>query len=146
MRRRLLVVLGLAGVVAGGTALAQGGSDPYDLPEPKVHDAEVLKLAATSGCDRDGRLRVRFTPPAGAVFGWFTVEVRGREVVRMTGVTRAASATVTLPHGRSTVRAAGETLGGQRVATSRAYRTCEAPPRPTEPAPAPPIQVGGGED
>ena len=148
MRRRLLVVLGLAGLVAGGTALAQGGgSDPYDLPEPKVHDAEVLKLAGASGCDRDGRLRVRFTPPPGAVFGWFTVEVRGREAVRMTGVSRAASATVSLPHGRSTVRAAGETLGGQRVVSSRAYRTCEAPSRPpAPPASAQPIQVGGGED
>lgn len=150
MRSGLLVVLGLAGLVAGGTALAQGGGDdPYDLPEPKVRDADVLKLAGASGCDRDGRLRVRFTPPAGAVFGWFAIDIRGREAVRMTGVTRAASATVSLPRGRSTVRAAGETLGGQRVVSSRIYRTCEAPPpRPTEPPPAPsqPIQVGGGED
>jgi hypothetical protein len=148
MPRGLLVVLGLAGLVVGGTAVAQdGGSDPYELPEPKVRDAEVLKLAGASGCDRDGRLRVRFTPPPGAVFGWFTVSVRGSEAVRMTGVTHAASATVSLPRGRSTVRAAGETLGGQRVVSSRNYRTCESRPRPAEPPASPqPVQVGGGED
>ena len=151
MRSGLLVVLGLPGLVAGGTALAQGGSeDPYDLPEPKVRDAEVLRLAAASGCDRDGRVRVRFTPPAGAVFGWFAIEIRGRETVRMTGVSRAASATVSLPRGRSTVRATGETLGGQRVVSARMYRTCDAPPRPAEPTPAQPqpqpVEVGGGED
>jgi hypothetical protein len=50
MRRGLLVVLGIAGLVAGGTALAQGGGeDPYDLPEPKVRDAEVLKPIQVGG-------------------------------------------------------------------------------------------------
>jgi len=92
---------------------------------------------------------VRFTPPGGAVFGWFSVEVRGREMVRMTGVARAASATVTLPRGRSTIRVAGETLGGQRVESERTYRTCVEPQRPPEPrdeAAPQPVQVGGGED
>jgi hypothetical protein len=148
MRRRVLVVLGIAGLAACGSALAQGGDDPYALPEPKVRDGDVLRLASASGCDRDGRVRVRFTPPAGAVFGWFEIEIRGRQAVRMTCVARAASATVTLPHGRSTVRVRGETLGGQRVRTARVYRTCAEPVRPAAPAPSPqePVTVGGGED
>ena len=144
MRRTVLVVAGVTALAAGGTALAQTGDDPYDQPEPRVHDGDVLRLASAAGCDRDARVRVRFTPPAGAVFGWFKVEVRGRQMVRMTGVGRAASATVTLPRGRSTLRAAGETLGGQRIATSRTYRTCDEAPAP--PAPPGPVTVGGGED
>jgi hypothetical protein len=151
MRRRVLVVLALVGLYAGGTALAQGGQDPYTAPEPEVHDGDVLRLASASGCDRDGRLRVRFTPPAGAVFGWLAIDVRGREAVRLTGVAHAASATIALPRGRSTVRVAGETLGGQRVATRRLYRTCREPARPVTPTPTPmpapePVTVGGGED
>ena len=77
---------------------------------------------------------MRFTPPSGAVFGWFEVTVRGRRAVRMTGVPRAASATVVLPRGRSVVRVQGETLGGQRVDSSRTYRTCAKPAtRPSTP-------------
>jgi hypothetical protein len=79
------------------------------------------------------------------VFGWFEIEIRGRQAVRMTGVARAASATVALPRGRSTVRVRGETLGGQHVRAARVYRTCAVP----EQAPAPPpdpVTVGGGED
>jgi hypothetical protein len=146
MRRRPVALLVAAGLVAGGTALAQGGSDPYELPEPGVRDGQVLQLAAASACLRDARLRVRFTPPAGAVFGWFEVRVRGRQVVRLTGIPRAASATIRLPRGRSLVRVEGETLGGQRVDAARTYRTCEpAPPAPPAPAEHP-IQQGGGED
>ena len=144
--RRVLVLFGLAGLAAAGTAIAQDGTDPYELPEPRVRDGAVLQLAAASGCDADRRVRVRFTPPAGAVFGWFAIDVRERETVRLTGVGRAASATVRLPRGRSTVRVTGETLGGQRVSSARAYRSCE--PRPGA-APEPgdePITVDGGED
>jgi hypothetical protein len=150
MRRRVLVVLGFTAFAAGGSAIAQGGPDPYELPEPKIRTGDVLRLAATAGCDRNDRVRVRFTPPDGAVFGWFSVELRGREMVRMTGVARAASATVALPRGRSTIRVAGETLGGQRVESARTYRTCDEPPERTAEPPAGtpqrPVQVGGGED
>jgi hypothetical protein len=151
MRRTVLVALGVAGLAAGGTALAQTGEDdPYLLPEPRVRDGDVLRLATAAGCDRDGRVRVRFTPPTGAVFGWFEIDVRGRQAVRLTGVARAASATLRLRRGRSTVRVRGETLGGQLVRAVRAYRTCDAPEPPPAPAPAPapqqPVTVGGGED
>ena len=139
-RSRLLAMLAGAGLLAGGSALAQGGPDPYELPEPAVRDGQVLKLAPASACRRHARLRVRFTPPTGAVFGWFEIRVRGRQVVRLTGIPRAASATIRLPRGESLVSVHGETLGGQRVAAARIYRTC--PPPPDER----PVEQGGGED
>ena len=146
MRRRLLALPVAVGVLAAGTALAQSGADPYELPEPVVRDGQVLQLASASACLRGARLRVRFTPPAGAVFGWFEVTVRGRQVARLTGIPRAASATVRLPRGRSVVRVEGETLGGQRVDSVRVYRTCDPPPA-APPVPGErPIQQGGGED
>ncbi len=146
MRRRVLALLVAAGLVAGGSALAQSGSDPYELPEPAVRAGQVLQLASASACVRDARLRVRFTPPAGAVFGWFEITVRGRQAARLTGIPRAASATVRLPRGRSVVRVEGETLGGQRVEAARAYRTCEPPPAVPAPPVERPVQQGGGED
>ena len=146
MRRRLLALLAAAGLLAGGTALAQSGSDPYELPEPHVRDGQVLRLASASACIRNARLRVRFTPPAGAVFGWFEIRVRGRQVVRLTGIPRAASATVRLPRGRSVVRVRGETLGGQGVEAARVYRTCAPPPAAPPVSGERPIQQGGGED
>ncbi len=152
MPRRMLWIVAVAVLAAGGTALAQGGgSDPYELPEPKVREGGVLQLAGTSGCIDGRHVRVRFTPPPGAVFGWFEVTVDGRRAVRMTGVPRAASATVRLPRGRSVVRVQGETLGGQRIDSSRTYRTCASRrARPTPPTTAPPVetpvQQGGGED
>jgi hypothetical protein len=143
----MLLVPVAAGVVAGGTALAQGGStDPYALPEPVVRDGQVLRLASTSACRRSARVKVRFTPPAGAIFGWFEVNVRGRQAARLTGIPRAASVTIRLPRGRSTVGVTGETLGGQRVHTRRVYRTCPPAPPVAAPAPEGPIQQGGGED
>ena len=147
MRSGPLALLAAAAVVGGGgVALAQGGTDPYALPEPSLQDAEVLRLPAAAGCDRDGRVRVRFRPPAGAVFGWLSVRVGQRQAVRLTGVPRAASATVLLPPGRWDVRVAGETLGGQRVRRQRTYRRC-APGRAARPPAADErIQRGGGED
>ncbi len=144
--RRLLALPVAVAAVAGGTALAQSGQDPYETPEPVVRDGQVLRLAAAASCDADRLVRIRFTPPAGAVFGWFEVSVRGRQRVRLTGIPRAASATVKLARGRSVVRVRGETLGGQRVGAERVYRTCA--PAPDEPAPPDesPIQQGGGED
>ena len=147
MARRTLALVALAALAGGGgVALAQGGSDPYELPEPKLRAGEVLRLAAAAGCDADGRVKVRFQPPAGAVFGFFSVSVDGREAARLTGVPRAASATVALRRlGSSRVRVEGETLGGQRVLLHRTYRRCARPTPPTQPYPGP-VQNGGGED
>jgi hypothetical protein len=158
MRRVVLIVLGLA-ALAGGAALAQGQSsqDAYELQEPPVTSAQVLRLPSDSGCVRFTRATVRLLPPPGAVLGVLTITADGAEAARMTGVPRAASATIRLT-GRSTrVHVSGTTLGGQVVSASRTYRRCvsrpvSAKPKPKpkrKPAPArtpPPIEVGGGED
>ncbi len=147
MARRTFALLALAALAGGGgVALAQGGSDPYELPEPKLRAGEVIGLAAGAGCDADGRVKIRFRPPTGAVFGFFSVSVDGREAARLTGVPRAASATVALRRsGSSRVRVEGETLGGQRVLIHRTYRRCGRSTRPTLPYDGP-VQNGGGED
>ena len=145
MTRRLAAATVLAVLAAGGTALAQSAdSDPYALPEPELRTGQVLALAGAAACAGRRDVRVRFTPPPGAVFGWFEVTVGGRRAVHLTGVARAASATVALPRGRAVVRVTGETLGGQRVDASRTYRSCAAPAAP--PATDAPVQQGGGED
>jgi hypothetical protein len=148
-RRALFIALG-AGLAAGGAALAQGQSnqDAYQLPEPSVSSAQVLRLPRDSSCVHITRATVRFLPPPGAVFGVLRVTAHGREVVRLTGVPRAASATIRLTGSRTTVRASGSTLGGQEVSATRVYRRCaparQAPPkRRSTPSP---VQVGGGDD
>ncbi len=153
MRRVLLIVLGL-GLAAGGAALAQGQSnqDAYELQEPHVTSAQVLRLPSDSGCVHFTRATVRFLPPPGAVFGVLQVKADGAEVARMTGVPRAASATVRLSGARTRVRVNGTTLGGQVIGASRSYRRCGATtPRPkpkqrTAPQKTPvPVETGGGE-
>ena len=148
MARRTFALLAFAALAAGGgVALAQGGSDPYELPEPKLRAGEVVGLAEVAGCDADGRVKIRCRPPAGAVFGFFSVSVDGREAARLTGVPRAASATVALRRtGSSRVRVEGETLGGQRVLIHRTYRRCGTRPTPPTPGYGGPVQNGGGED
>ena len=148
MARRTFALLAFAALAAGGgVALAQGGSDPYELPEPKLRAGDVVGLAEAAGCDVDGRVKIRFRPPAGAIFGFFSVSVDGREAARLTGVPRAASATVALRRaGSSRVRVEGETLGGQRVLIHRTYRRCGTRPAPPATGYGGPVQNGGGED
>ena len=145
MRRPVLALLAVAGLAAGGTALAQGTPDPYVVPEPAVRSADVLGLASAAGCRTQRMLPVHFTPPLGAVFGHFEVRVRDRRVARLTGIPRAASVTIRLPAGSSRVEVTGETLGGQRVRSARTYRVCEPEPAPPPPD-GPPLTLGGGED
>jgi hypothetical protein len=160
MRRVLFVVLVL-GLAAGATAIAQTGSsrDAYELQEPSVTSAQVLRLPADTGCIRFTRATVRFLPPPGAVFGVLRVIADGREAARMTGVPRAASTTIRLIGARSDVRVSGTTLGGQVVHAARSYRHCgrtvarreapkphRAPAKPKPRATPPPVEVGGGED
>ena len=66
MRRALLITLGV-GLAAGGAALAQGQSnqDAYQLPEPSVSSAQVLRLPRDSSCVHITRATVRFLPPPG---------------------------------------------------------------------------------
>jgi hypothetical protein len=152
VRRVLLIVLGL-GLAAGGATLAQGQSnqDAYQLQEPHVTSAQVLRLRSDASCVRFTRATVRFLPPPGAVFGLLQVKADGAEVARMTGVPRAASATIRLTGARTQVRVNGTTLGGQVIGASRSYRRCgvsTAKPRPKHHA-APqktplPVETGGG--
>jgi hypothetical protein len=83
---------------------------------------------------------VRVNPPAGAILATFRVLVAGRETILMTGVPRAASATVRLPRAGGLIRATAETLGGQQVHASRNYRRCPTP----KPPPATGPVTGGG--
>jgi hypothetical protein len=155
VRRVLLIVLGL-GLAAGGVAVAQGQSDQdaYQLQEPSVTSARVLRLPSDSGCVHFTRATVRFLPPPGAVLGVLQVKADGVEAARMTGVPRAASVTVRLTGRRTDVRVNGTTLGGQVIGASRSYRRCGAAPvskpkpkRQAKPEKTPPpVEVGGGDD
>ena len=156
--RRVLILVIVLGLVAGATAIAQNSTrDAYELQEPSVTSNEVLRLPADNGCIRFTRATVRFLPPPGAVFGVLQVTADGREVVRMTGVPRAASTTIRLSGARTNVRVSGTTLGGQVVHAERRYRRCgratakpernSAPKRRATPrATPPPVESGGGED
>ena len=109
------------GLAAGGAALAQGQSnqDAYQLPEPSVSSAQVLRLPRDSSCVHITRATVRFLPPPGAVFGVLRVTAHGREVARLTGIPRAASATIALtgePHHGARLRHDAGRPGGQRHA------------------------------
>ena len=92
----------------------------------------MLRLPSDSSCVRFTRATVRFLPPPGAVFGVLRVTVDGAEATRMTGVPRAASATIRLSGRRTEVRASGTTLGGQVIGASRNYRRCGATPKPKQ--------------
>jgi hypothetical protein len=154
VRRVLIIVLAL-GLMAGATAIAQSGSsnDAYQLQEPSVTSRQVLRLPSDASCVPFTRATVRFLPPPGAVFGVLQVRADGREAARMTGVPRAASATIRLSGARTAVRVTGTTLGGQVVHASREYRHCGSAttkPKPKQrarPRATPlPVGVGGGTD
>ena len=140
--RRTAAVAIVAGLALGATALAaaQGGENPYDRPEPDVSSGQVLRLpGAAGGCSASRTVTVRVNPPTGAVLGFVRIEVDGRRAARLTGVPRAASATVRVPQSGARVTATAETLGGQRLRASRVYSDCTRPPADT------PAPVGGGE-
>ena len=140
--KRLLPLAVLAGLgLAGATALAaQTGrtSDPYSVAEPNVSSGQVLKLQGSSPCDDTRSTTVRVTPPVGAVLGYVRVVVDTRQSARLTGVPRAASATVRVPRSGARVTATALTLGGQKLRVSRVYSDCEHPQS------NPPSPVGGG--
>jgi hypothetical protein len=153
--RRVLFLVVVAGLLVGATALAQDGSQgSYDLQEPAVTSAEVLKLPSDAACADFTLLTIRVLPPPGAVLGDLRVRLQGRQVARLTGVPRAASVTVRIGRGRSDVAVTGTTLGGQVVRAAGSYRRCRptatVPPRrgPRAPRPQPsePDLFGGSED
>ena len=153
MRRLIIIAVALGGL-AGATAIAQTGTsrDAYELQEPSVTSRQVIRLPSDDACVRLTRATVRFLPPPGAVFGILQVTADGREAARMTGVPRAASATIDLRGTRTTVRVSGTTLGGQVVHATRIYRRCGPSPAPrsaprSKPRATPtPVEIGGGDD
>jgi hypothetical protein len=147
-RAPVLLVTGVIAGGAGATALAQGGSapDPYTVPEPAVTSGQVLHLPSVGACTIKTLITVRVTPPLGAVIGLLRVRADGREVIAMTGVPRAASATIRLPTRGARLTVTAQTLGGQHLQAARTYRRCRpAPAKPPPPAPPPSGgTVGGG--
>jgi hypothetical protein len=140
--KRLLPFAVLAGFGLAATALAaqSGTTDPYTVSEPNVTSGQVLKLPDSApGCEDTRSATVRVTPPTGAVLGYVRVIVDGRAAARLTGVPRAASATVRIPRSGARLTATALTLGGQRLRASRVFSDCT---RSSEPAPGP--QGGGG--
>ena len=126
--KRALPLAVLAALGVGATALAQGGGNPYDSPEPSVTAAQVLKLPDSAGCGSVRAATVRVNPPTGAILGLVRIVVDGRQAARLTGVPRAASATVRVPQSGARLGVTAETLGGQRLSASRIYADCTRPP------------------
>ena len=134
MKRALPLAI-LAGLGVGATALAAQGDNPYDSPEPAVTAGQLLRLPDSApGCDSTRSAKVRVTPPTGAILGFVRIVVDGREAARLTGVPRAASATVHVPQSGGRLTVSAETLGGQRLRASRVYSDCTRPP-----------DIGGGQ-
>jgi len=129
MKRALPLAIVVAGLAVGATALAQGTGDPYDSPEPNVTASQLLKLPDSApGCGSVRNAKVRITPPTGAILGSVRISIDDRQVVRLTGVPRAASATVRIPQSGARLAVSAETLGGQRLRSTRVYADCTRPP------------------
>jgi len=127
--KRALPLAVLAALGVGATALAAQGDNPYDSPEPPVTSAQVLKLPDSApGCGSIRDATVRVNPPTGAILGYVRIVVDGRRAARLTGVPRAASATVRIPQSGARLGVTAETLGGQRLSASRIYADCTRPP------------------
>jgi hypothetical protein len=143
--RRVVPLAVVAGLCVGATAVAAQAptQDPYTAQEPEVTSGQVLRLpSSTSRCDASRRATVRVTPPFGAILGVVRIVVDNRQAARLTGIPRAASATVRIPMSGARLTATAETLGGQRLHATRVYSDCTRPP---DTPPAPPGGTGGGE-
>ena len=89
----------------------------------------MLKLPDSApGCGSVRNATVRITPPTGAILGYVRIVVDGRQAARLTGVPRAASATVRIPQSGARLSVTSETLGGQRMHASRVFSDCTRPP------------------
>jgi hypothetical protein len=134
--RRAAILLPVLVLGAGATAIAQD-SAPETAREPRVAAREVLRMP--SSCHPGDRVTVRVRPPAQITLESMRIHVAGLEVVRLTRVGAAASATVAVPRGATRVTATADTIGGQALYSSRIYNRC---PVVREERPV----VGGGED
>jgi hypothetical protein len=128
----LLLVLG-CGLVAGATALAQGGG------------SDELSVKLQRGCLTGTRVTIRITPAEGQILSPVHVRANGEEMVHLTGVTQEASVIVRVPTKRGRVSISGETTGGRAFSAARDYRPCAPPPAPHRNVHPEPTLSGGGE-
>src|SRR4051794_1265446 len=143
--KRALPLAVVAGLAVAATALAAQGDNPYASPEPAVTAGQLLRLPGSApGCGSVRKAKVRITPPTGAILGFVRIVVDGREAARLTGVPRAASATVRIPQSGGRLTVSAETLGGQRLRASRVYSDCTRPPDTGSGGGGGGGQVGGG--
>src|SRR4051794_41581825 len=101
--KRLVPLAVVAGLGLGATAIAaQNDSDPYAAQEPNVSSGQVLRLPDSApGCAEGRTATVRILPPTRAILGYVRVVVDNRAAARLTGVPRAASATLRIPRARA---------------------------------------------
>src|SRR3954452_2200327 len=130
--KRLVPLAVVAGLVSAATATALaaqgGGRDPYASAARNVTSGQVLRLPVSApGCSAARSATARVNPPIGAVLGFVRIAVAGRQAARLTGVPRAASATVRIPRSGARLTVTGETLGGQRLHATRVYSDCSRP-------------------
>ena len=148
MWRRTLV-LPLVALAGGGMAaqLAFGGA---------TDRTSALRLPALHRCVQHGVVRVTFAPGDGVALTSLSVRVGADEVLQLADLGGPGSVRVTLPAGRSRVRASATTSDGDFVQAGHTYRRCGGgTPTPAAPKPKPkpkpkpnptPYANGGGTD
>jgi hypothetical protein len=139
--RRGILLLVIAGLFAGATALAQGRGSGST---PALRDDAVLHLERSRTCGANDLVTLRVTP-GGAELGWLSVRLDGRQMVRLTGVSSDASVTLRIPQSGGRLGVSAETLDGQQLTTGRRYGSCRLAPPPPRRGGSPPTIVGGGE-
>jgi hypothetical protein len=136
-RRAALLLLPVAGLGAGATALAAQG-----------HSAAHSPLQLPGGCLHGVRVIVRFAPESGETLN-LHVRSGGKEVVHLSGVSSGGSVTLRLPRGGGRVDISGTTSSGDHLSAGHTYSRCaprppQATPEPRH-TPEPPAVSGGGE-
>jgi len=136
-----LLVLGVATLGVGASALAQGGGDE-------------LSIDFQDGCLDHSRVVVKLSPPDDRMIDDLSIRANGREVLHLNGLSGEARMRVRLSSARGQVTVSGELAGGETFSRSRDYRACAPEPAPRTEAPdstpqrksrPEPTLTGGGE-
>jgi hypothetical protein len=139
MLRRVGIPVIASLAATAGLAVADGP------PSGPRATASSLRLPTVAGCVHRS-VRVTFSPPGATVFSSLVVRNGDDDVLQLAGLTGAGSVKVTLPYGRSRIRASATTDDGRFLRTSRRYRRCTARPRPSPtPTPTATPVIGGGD-
>ena len=113
-----LLVLGVATLGAGATALAQGGT------------SDELSIDFQDGCLTHSRVVVKLSAPDDRLIEELSVRANGREVLRLNGLSGEARMRVRLNSARGEVTVSGQLAGGETFSRSREYRACAPAPEP----------------